>query len=142
MYANDKSIVLPSGEVVFGSETIIPDGNFQWKEATHNLTRIPKNISIEGNIYKAAHEIEKVRKILGNEPIIIESWLRDWAANSKIPGAASSSRHLFGDGIDFRCLHLSPKQIYVALEKWHLKGGLAVYKSHVHIDWRGVKARW
>ncbi len=142
MFANGKSIILPSGEVVFGDETIIPDGHFQWKEVTHNQTRIPKNISIEGRIYKTAHELEKIRKILGNKPIKITSWYRDKIANDKTPGAASASRHLYGDGVDFCCFHMSPREIYAELDKWHKTGGLAVYKTHVHIDFRGVRARW
>ena len=142
MYGSNKSIILPSGEVIFGQETVIPDGHFKWYEVTSNQTRIPKNIAIEGRIYKTAHELEKVRRILGNKPILIHSWYRDETANMRVPGAAHNSRHLFGDGVDFSCSHLSPKQIYAELNKWHQNGGLAVYLKHVHIDWRGTKARW
>ena len=142
MSANNKSITLPSGEVVFGEENICPDGHFIWNEALNGLTRVPPNITVEGRIYKTAFELEKVRRILGGEPLIITSWYRDRAANDKIPNSAPNSRHLFGDGVDFKCSHISPRQIYRALDSWHQKGGLAVYQYHVHIDWRGFRSRW
>ena len=138
----NKSITLPSGEVVFGSETIIPDGHFNWNEATFNLKRIPSDISIEGNIYRIAHELEKMRTILGRKPIIIHSWYRDRFANSNLVNAASNSRHLHGDAVDFSCSHISLENAYIILDSWHQKGGLSLYKKHIHIDWRGKKARW
>lgn len=142
MYANNKSIVLPSGEIVFARDPIIPDCHFYWSEATHSLTRIPKNIVIEGNIYKAACEMEKIRKILGNFPLQIHSWYRNEAANKQTPKSATNSRHLHGDGIDFSCKLLSPDVIFNKLNSQHIHGGLAKYKTHIHIDFRGRKARW
>ena len=138
----DRSIALPSGEVVFGLETIIPDGHFNWNEATFGLKRVPPNLTIEGNIYRIAHELEKMRIILGKKPIIIHSWYRTKDANSNLPNSASDSRHLYGDAVDFSCSHMSLRNAYLILESWHQKGGLSLYKTHIHIDWRGKKVRW
>lgn len=136
-----KTVLLPTGDRVYSYENIIPDGHFTWNEATKGLTRIPKDIVVVKNIYKAAKQMELVRELLGNQPIIINSWYRDPITNKKV-GGASHSRHLFGDGIDFRCNHLSPSQIFSRLSNWHNCGGLSTYKSHVHIDFRGYYCRW
>lgn len=136
-----KSMILPSGEMVFGSEQIIPDGHFTWNEVTKNMTRIIGDISTEQRVYRAAHRMEQVRKILGGEPIIVNSWYRDVVSNARI-GGAPDSRHLYGDALDFRHMLLNPKQVYSILDEWLKDGGLSAYKSHVHIDFRGIKARW
>ena len=41
-----KQIKLPSGEVVRGSELVLPDGHFNWNEVTKNLTMIPKTVEV------------------------------------------------------------------------------------------------
>lgn len=136
-----KSIELPSGEVVSQYELIIPDGNFSWDEATKGFTRIPSNISIESRIYKAAKMMEWVRTQLGGHPIHISSWYRPPAINSSV-GGSIKSRHLYGDGVDFYCTHIKPWTIYNKINREWDKGGLHAYKTFVHIDCRGYKARW
>ena len=136
-----KSAILPSGDKVFSYESIIPDGHFIWNEATKGLSRVPTSIAIEKRIFETAHEMEKIRQWLGDKPIFVNSWYRDFTAN-RLAGGAKDSRHLYGDALDFSCSHLSPKEIFSLLNHRHQKGGLSVYKTHVHIDFRGYCCRW
>jgi len=142
MYANNRTLTLPSGEVVWGGQQIIPDGHFFWGEALHSLTRIPANIAIESRIVRTAYSLERVRELLGGKPMLIHSWYRDRATNERLGVAAKDSRHLYGDAIDFSCRHISLRDIYSLLSKLHQSGGLALYPAHIHLDFRGVKARW
>lgn len=138
---SNKILELPSGRLVMAAMPIISGGHFDWGEATHKLKRQPATLPIEINIEKAAYELEKVRELLGNQPIFITSWYRPKKEN-KLAGGSQFSRHLYGDGVDFYCSHIGLKKAYQILNKEHLKGGLARYRSHIHIDFRGTKARW
>lgn len=79
----------------------------------------------------------------------------------KISGAASKSRHLVGDAIDFivldvnrdgKCNGQDVDIVYQILDRQIIKdqGGIGTYKTEssffnrqmVHIDCRGYKARW
>lgn len=135
------SIELPSGEVVFGFQPIIKNGNFTWNEATKNLTRKPHSLAVERRIITTAREMQKIRMMLDNYPLKIHSWYRPETENSRV-GGSKNSRHLFGDGVDFSCKQLRPMSIYLILNNLHTKGGLKAYNSFVHIDWRGYFARW
>lgn len=135
------TIKLPSGEYVQPFELILPDGHFTWAEATKQGSRIPVDIKVEKRIYEAAKMMELVRYELGSYPLYITSWYRPKDVNRKV-GGVSNSRHIFGDGVDFFCNHLSPYTVFKKLDKIWDKGGLHAYKKFVHIDKRGFKARW
>lgn len=136
-----KTIKLPSGEFVQTYELILPDGHFTWLEVTKDGTRIPETIEIEKSIYEAAKMMEWVRYELGSYPLHVTSWYRPPNVNRSV-GGVSNSRHLFGDGVDFFCNHLTPNSIYNRLKNKWKSGGLHAYKTFVHIDKRGHKARW
>lgn len=135
------SATLPSGEHITAYELVIPDGHFAWHEVTKQMTRIPSTIAIEKRVYEAAKMMEQIRFRLGSYPLYVNSWIRDSYTN-KMVGGSPKSRHLYGDAVDFYCNHISPIQIYKILDSYWEKGGLAVYKNHVHIDCRGYEARW
>lgn len=141
---------LPSGKLVYSSTPIYSGSNFTWGEATKNCTRHIQDLIIDGILVKTALQIEttivetaksldEVREQLGSRPIHVNSWYRPRHINSRV-GGSKFSRHQFGDAIDIRSNYLSPKQIFNQLQ--HHVGGLGVYYSFVHIDWRGKKARW
>lgn len=134
-------ITLPSGEIVQTYELVLPDGHFTWSEVTKNGARIPNTIEVEKRIYEAAKMMEWVRYELGSYPLYVTSWFRPDDVNRRV-GGVSNSRHIFGDGVDFRCNHLNPNVIYKKLKDSWSDGGLHAYKSFVHIDKRGYKARW
>lgn len=116
--------------------------HFYWYEAIKPNDIFPNDSEIIENIVDTASQLEQYRTYLGNRAIIITSWYRNPQRNKRVKGA-KNSRHLYGDAVDFYCLHLSTFQIYELLDKYHGdKGGLGLYKQHVHIDFRGHRARW
>ena len=116
--------------------------NFTWEEAIKRGDDMPQNQDILKTIVVTASRLEHYRTYLGNRPIIVTSWYRSSRRNQAVRGSRNS-RHLQGDAIDFYCLHLSPFKIYQLLDKYHGdRGGLGLYKGHVHVDFRGHKARW
>ena len=119
----------------------MPDGHFTWSEATKQGSRIPITIEVEKRIYEAAKMMEFVRYELGSYPLHVTSWYRPEDINRKV-GGVSNSRHIFGDGVDFFCNHLSPYIMFKKLDMLWNEGGLHAYKKFVHIDKRGYKARW
>lgn len=122
--------------------TIRDAKNFNWGEATRRGTIKVPNKAIYENICTTAAYMERIREILGNKKIIVTSWYRSPQYNSRI-GGANNSQHLSGLAVDFYCNHLSSTEIYNILNIAHgCKGGLGRYPGHVHIDLRGVKARW
>lgn len=90
------------------------------------------NVQLEVGIVNAIH---------------VNSAHRSAERNSQIKGAAEGSYHLVGMAIDFWVEGYSSDQSGQIMEhmmKYGLipKGGLAVYSTHVHYDWRGYNARW
>ncbi len=144
---------LPSGNFVEKDTPIFLGSNFTWGEATKNLTRIIEPLDLDGKQLMSAIEIEqriintakylnKVREILGNRPLTINSWYRPVKENLRV-GGSRWSRHQFGDGVDFISHYLHPYKVYKLLNAWHgEKGGLGRYYSFTHLDLRGEKARW
>ena len=144
---------LPSGKFVEKNTPVYIGSNFTWGEVTKDLTRIIEPfilnkeiviaaIEIEQKIINTAQYLDRVRAILGNKPLIINSWYRPAGENLRV-GGSRLSRHQFGDGVDFVSYYLHPHKIYKLLDSWHgAKGGLGKYYSFTHLDLRGEKARW
>ncbi|MEC4892603.1 MAG: D-Ala-D-Ala carboxypeptidase family metallohydrolase [Oscillatoria sp. PMC 1051.18] len=121
---------------------IIPDGAFTWAEATAGGIFIPSDLTTVEAIVRIATLAQRVRDRLGL-PLIIASWYRPPHVNHAL-GGAKTSRHSFGDAIDFVCEHLTGNQIYWTLDPW-FPGGLGRYTQFpylCHIDARGYRARW
>lgn len=58
-------------------------------------------------------------------------------------GGAKNSRHMYGDAVDIPARNATPEQLYELMEPYvGDKGGLGIYDWGIHVDWRGVKARW
>ncbi len=145
-------MLIPSGKSVYSSTPIYPNSHFTWGEVTKNCTRHLEDLWIDGkliidtetiykNIVATAIKLDAVRDILGDRPILINSWYRPSSVNRDV-GGSKYSRHQYGDAIDLRSNYLSPKQIYNLLEPTHNSGGIHCYYNFVHIDWRGNRARW
>ena len=142
---------LPSGIQVYSDTPIYTGSNFTWGEATKKCLRhlqdliideefIISGIEVQNNIVAAAKELDKVRSLLGNRPLWVNSWYRASHTNHRV-GGSKWSRHQYGDAIDIRSDYLHPHQIYRILDRLH-DGGLGKYYSFTHIDFRGEKARW
>jgi hypothetical protein len=122
--------------------SIIPNGNFNWAEATRGGTRMPPNQATVDAIVRIARMAQEARDRIGR-PFHITSWYRSAAVNRQV-GGASASRHIVGDAIDFYCDGLTGDQIYWALDPWWT-GGLGRYTQFPrlsHLDARGYRARW
>lgn len=145
-------MILPSKKIVYVSTPIYANSYFTWGEATCNCTRqiedlkldgklVISAIAIEKNIVRAAISLDEIRTILNNRPIKVNSWYRPASINRSV-GGTRDSRHQYGDAVDIRCDYYSPQKIFTLISPIHPDGGLGLYPSFVHIDWRGYKARW
>ena len=121
--------------------------SFTWAEALHwngKTYRQPDSRAQVEQIIKMARVLQDIRGRLGHRQITVTSWLRPYKINQEV-GGASNSRHLYGDGVDFRVAGMTPAQVYGALDSWWgTQGGLAQggRMGFTHIDGRGQRARW
>lgn len=82
--------------------------HFTLEELTFSSTAQRRNIDnnpgkdIVENMYKLAAGLEKVRELLGNLPMHIDSGYRSFALNTAV-GGAHSSAHTRGWAADFTC---------------------------------------
>ncbi len=134
--------VLPQVGTVFSSQPIYPNSNFTWGEATKYLTRVPSRVIEVQNIIKLARHLDKIRDLLGDRSITINSWFRPPAINRAV-GGVSNSRHLHGDAVDFVVQGITAWQVYDRLNEWHGKhGGLGKARTFVHLDMRSYYSRF
>lgn len=92
--------------------------------------------------FKAVEDLQILRQSL-DVPINIISAFRTIAHNVSVKGA-KESRHLFGDGFDISIPSGYSSDSF-GLEILKLFGhdiGFHIYKTWIHVDFRGYKARW
>lgn len=68
----------------------------------YGLENYPESEIHMRNIQYTAECMELVRKVLGNNPIKINSWYRSPAVNRKV-GGVPNSQHAQGQAVDFTC---------------------------------------
>lgn len=118
--------------------------NFELKEfSCKDGTNVPDELL--GNCRELAENLQKIRDYFGL-PVIINSAYRTVSHNKKI-GGGSNSQHLKCKAADIRIKGVSIKNLANAvltlIERGEIKeGGVGVYKTFVHYDIRGNKARW
>jgi uncharacterized protein YcbK (DUF882 family) len=108
------------------------DGTAPSGEVLKNLTELAKNLEV-------------LRKHIG-QPIRVTSGFRSREHNRKI-GGATNSFHVLGMAADIQVSKMTPEQVAKAIElliaEGKIKeGGLGIYRTWVHYDVRGTKARW
>ena len=117
---------------------------FKWREAFVNRSpdEIKKaNLGICKNIVRHARNLDRVRDQYG-QPMVIASWFRPFIVQ------ATQSRHLFGDGTDFRGSHEEHARIRAAAVKTGWRGGIGISSNRLgvaklHLDSRpSGKAVW
>lgn len=66
------------------------------------------------------------------------------AARNKDVGGSPKSQHLLGRAVDIASMFASPTELYHAAEKLPVfeNGGMGLYSKFIHLDSRGVRARW
>jgi len=123
-------------------DPVLPGGNFTWREATKNGTRIPADKKIVMNVLRIADTMQEIRELFNNRPVTVTSWYRDPISNRRV-GGASRSRHLSGGAVDFKIAGVSTAEVQRRLDPWWgSRGGLASASSFTHIDNRAYRARW
>ena len=102
-------------------------------------------VDVLENIDTLARQLQRVRDIT-ERPIRITNAYRSPEHNKKV-GGVKNSQHLYGTAADIQIRNMTPKQVYNLLNKLMdegiiLQGGLGLYRSFVHYDFRGERVRW
>jgi uncharacterized protein YcbK (DUF882 family) len=110
-----------------------------------NTRNAPLSDSVKANIITLAKNLQVLRDEV-KRPIKITSGYRSPQHNASV-GGAKNSRHLLGDASDIKVQGMTPRQVADVIERLindgrMLEGGLGVYRTWVHYDCRGTKARW
>lgn len=105
----------------------------------------PMPSDILPNIQKLANQLQALRDHL-KRPITITSAYRSPAHNARVKGARNS-RHLLGQAADIKVSGLTPRQVAAEIEKLiaqgdMLQGGIGIYPTFVHYDFRGQRVRF
>ena len=125
--------------------------NFTLEELTHSQTAVRRGIKneanpvIKNNLTIVAANMEEVRKLLGNNPIAINSGYRNLEVNRLI-GGSTKSAHMEGWAVDFTCHRFgTPAQIVDAIKASDIKfdqlieeGGI---NGWVHISFAPARRR-
>ena len=98
------------------------------------------------NLKELCANLEVLRQELGGKSITINSGYRSKEHNKAV-GGSSNSQHLFGKAADIVVSGRTPKVVADTIEILTTlgrmkQGGLKMYGGFVHVDIRGVKARW
>ena len=118
--------------------------NFTLKEFESNDgSEMPSDVYL--NIVKLVGQLQFLRDYTG-KAIKINSGYRSPEYNAKI-GGVKNSQHILGKAADIRIEGMKPKEVHSIIEELiskgdMLQGGLGLYSSFVHYDFRGRKARW
>lgn len=118
--------------------------NFSLAELTvtnKQIANVPTP-QVLSNLVTLANGLEKVRKILGNKAIKINSGYRSPEVNKAV-GGATNSDHLYGFAADLVCPEFgTPLDICKAIEKSDLDFGQMIYEgTWVHISFNTNKHR-
>ncbi len=139
-------VQLPGYKSTFYLENpIYPGSHFTWSEALRGGSRMPYKKSQVDNIIAIAKHLDQIRKILGNRPMRIISWLRpDRPVNINAQvGGAKNSRHIQGDGVDFTIpggnLFQAQNLIRPYCQSNGLGLGLGAPKGFIHLDLAGYR---
>jgi lysozyme family protein len=84
--------------------------------------------------------LQQLRNAL-KKPITITSGYRCEKHNAAVGGVADS-QHPRGTATNIKVAGLTPAQVAVEAEKIWTDGGLGIYRTFVHLDSRGSRARW
>ena len=118
--------------------------NFSLQEFNSKCGRdIPNEIL--PNIIELAKNLQVLRDEV-NKPISITSGYRSPEHNAKVKGA-KNSQHIKGTAADIKVKEMTPKEVALVIEELIeqgkiKEGGIGIYRTWVHYDIRGKKARW
>lgn len=100
---------------------------------------------VYSNIIKLANQLQILRDYLG-KPIKITNAYRCEKHNKEV-GGVKNSQHLFGKAADIQVKGKAPEQIAFLINNLidsgqMLQGGVGIYNTFVHYDFRKTKVRW
>jgi zinc D-Ala-D-Ala carboxypeptidase len=119
-----------------------------WKEVNKDEWRWPnfkpEEIACKGSgsiliIPEALDKLQKLRDKIG-KPLIINSAYRSPSHNKEV-GGSPNSQHLFGIAFDISLQEHNREDLTRAAEDVGFMG-VGQYNTFIHVDDRGVKARW
>ncbi|HIK33001.1 MAG TPA: DUF882 domain-containing protein [Oscillatoriales cyanobacterium M59_W2019_021] len=117
--------------------------NFSLQEFASRGTPVPSQY--RANVRRLAQNLQVLRDRLG-APITVTSGYRSPTHNQQVRGA-TRSQHLLAKAADIQVKGYTPSQVYCAIESLirqgkMVQGGLGIYRTFVHYDIRGSRARW
>ena len=118
--------------------------NFQLKNfACKNGIYVPEEYM--ENIEELVENLQVLRDFI-NVPVYVNSGYRTEDYNKKI-GGSKNSQHLYAKAADIRTERVYPTCLHTIIEGLirtdkMKQGGLGLYRSFVHYDIRGIRARW
>jgi zinc D-Ala-D-Ala carboxypeptidase len=96
----------------------------------------------KSNALRAMWKLEAMRHALGDQPIRVTSGFRSYACNSAV-GGSSSSRHLYGDGVDLGAGSHSLCRMAQQARYHGFRGilgpGYPGHNDHTHVDHRSSR---
>lgn len=112
---------------------------FKSKDGSAFPAEVVQNLSI------LAKQLQSLRDHLGKS-VTITSGYRSKEHNKKIGGALDSF-HVRGMAADIQVAGMKPKEVAEEIEKLikegkMLEGGIGIYNSWIHYDFRGKRIRW
>ena len=112
---------------------------FDCKDGSEMPNDVFKNITV------LAENMQVLREEIA-VPITLTNGYRSVSHNKKV-GGAKNSQHLFGLACDMQVKGMTPKEVADVIERLikegkMKQGGIGLYKTFVHYDIRGTKARW
>jgi len=118
--------------------------NFYLKEfKCRNGVHVPEEYM--ENVQELTNNLQVIRDFI-DVPIYVNSGYRTEEYNEKICGS-KNSQHLYAKASDIRTDRIYPTCLYIIIDGMirtgkMKQGGLGLYRSFVHYDVRGTKARW
>lgn len=99
------------------------------------------------NLRLLAAQLEALRAKVGRPVHVTDNGGYRTPDHNRRVGGAKNSQHVFGRAADVRVDELSPSDLADAIESLiaegaMIEGGLGVYRTWVHYDTRGSRARW
>lgn len=90
---------------------------------------------------KLVEALQKLRETI-NAPLTVNSGFRCVKHNAAV-GGARLSQHVYGTAADIALPKgFTPAQLAAAAQGLNLFDGIGLYDNFVHLDVRGVKAKW
>ena len=102
-----------------------------------------KDCGVDGVTDELKQALDDYRKAVG-APVIVDDAYRCPQHNKEV-GGVSGSQHLFGKAADIHVPGLTLQQMYDAAKQIpaFFNGGIGCYDGNfIHVDVRGVSARW